>query len=64
MNASLIPSKYESGAAGLEPEMKKGMEYHNAHAFNDSNGEVKTKTVAVAFQKVVFFDDLGITLNE
>jgi len=64
MNASLAPSNDESGQAGLKPELKKGAKYHKAHVFAKAKANGQVRTVPVVFQKVVFFDDLGITLND
>ena len=64
MNASFISSNHDSGPFGLEPELKKGMEYHNVAHSSPAKVDEKVSNLKVAFRKVVFYDDLGITLNE
>jgi len=63
MNATRI-STNESGLAGLEPELKKGTTYYNAGKSSDLPKPEESFNLPVSFKKVVFYDDLNVTLND
>jgi hypothetical protein len=64
MNASLISPNYETSKAGLKPELNKGMEPQNVIRLEPVMEERKARPLGTGFQKVVFYDDLNVTLND